>query len=106
MGLFKKLSEAFSSTYTDKQGYKRFKDNDKVVHRSVAENKLGRKLKPNEVVHHKDRNKTNNSYDNLHVFPNQNAHDKAHKYDASRFGKKASYQGFKTKKKGFWDFLK
>jgi hypothetical protein len=31
------------------------------------------------------------------IFPNQAAHDRAHKYDAYRFGKKASYQGFGSK---------
>lgn len=36
-------------------------------HRHVMEQVLGRKLKPNEVVHHKDGNKKNNSPDNLEV---------------------------------------
>ena len=104
MGLFKLLTEAFSNTYIDSKGYKRFKDSNKLVHRSVAEQKLGRKLKPKEVVHHKDRDKTNNSFINLHVVPDQKAHNNAHKYDASRFGGHASYKGFKKKKKnGFWD---
>ena len=34
-------------------------------HMIAAEQKLGRKLKPEEVVHHKDRNRYNNSFDNL-----------------------------------------
>lgn len=86
------------STYTDNKGYKRFSDSDILVHRWVAEKKIGRKLRPGEVVHHKDRNKTNNHPNNLHVFPNQAAHDKIHKYDAYRYGKKASYQGFRPKR--------
>ncbi|MBL0073969.1 MAG: HNH endonuclease [Bacteroidetes bacterium] len=104
LGLFKFIADSLSNTYTDKKGYKRFKDSNKPVHRSEAEKKLGRKLKPKEVVHHKDRDKTNNSFRNLHVFPDQKTHDKVHKYDASRFGNNASYKGYKKKKKGFWDF--
>jgi hypothetical protein len=36
-------------------------------HRAVAEQMLGRKLLPNEVVHHKDRNRRNNDPTNLQV---------------------------------------
>jgi hypothetical protein len=84
-------------TYIDDNGYERFSDSDILVHRWAAEKKLKRKLRRGEVVHHKDRNKTNNHPNNLHVFPNQAAHDRAHKFDAYRFGKRASYQGFKSK---------
>lgn len=34
-------------------------------HRLVAEQKYGREIKKDEVVHHIDGNKTNNSIDNL-----------------------------------------
>lgn len=37
------------------------------VHREVMERKLGRALLPTELVHHKDRNKTNNDPDNLEL---------------------------------------
>lgn len=84
-------------TYIDENGYERFSDSNKFVHRWAAEKKLGRKLRPGEVVHHKDRDKTNNHPNNLYVFRNQQAHDRAHKFDAYRFGKQASYQGFKSK---------
>lgn len=87
----------FDKTYSDEKGYKRFKGSNKPVHRWAAEKKLGRKLKKGEVVHHKDRNKANNSQTNLWVFKNQKEHDKAHKKDAKRFGKGYSYKG----KRGF-----
>jgi len=84
-------------TYTDKRGYQRFKDSNTPVHRWVAENSLGRKLKKCEVVHHKDRNKSNNSAGNLHVFKSQSEHDKIHRKDARKYGKDFSYKGFKRK---------
>jgi len=84
-----------NKTYVDQNGYRRFSDSDKLVHRCIAEKKLGRKLKKQEVVHHKDRNKLNNLSYNLWVFPNQQAHDKIHKMDAREHGKNASYKGFK-----------
>jgi len=37
------------------------------LHRVIAEQRLGRKLKPNEVVHHIDGDKLNNDPDNLCV---------------------------------------
>jgi hypothetical protein len=42
------------------------------------EKTLGRKLKPGEIVHHIDRNKLNNSPENLEVFANQDEHQKHH----------------------------
>ena len=47
-------------------------------HILVAESKLGRPLYENEVVHHIDGNKLNNSPDNLMVFSSQREHDKWH----------------------------
>ena len=83
-----------NETYLDKKGYKRFCNSNKLVHRWAAEKKLGRKLKKGEVVHHKDRNKTNNNPNNLHVFKNQKQHDYFHRKDAIKHGPKASYKGF------------
>jgi hypothetical protein len=44
------------------------------VHRAVAEEKLGRGLKPGEVVHHEDGNKQNNVPENIRVFASQREH--------------------------------
>ncbi len=107
MGLLSFITEIFSDTYTDENGYKRYKDSDRLVHRYMAERKIGRRLRDGEVVHHKDRDKQNNSKDNLWVFRNQEEHDKAHKYDAKRHGKFASYKGFRKREDGgFWDLFK
>ena len=43
-------------------------------HVLIAEEILGRKLKPKEVVHHKDKNRTNNSPENLMVFQTDEDH--------------------------------
>ena len=67
-----------NKTYIDQNGYRRFTDTNKAVHRWIAEKKLGRKLFPGEVVHHKNRNKLDNSMENLEIFPNQSIHDKEH----------------------------
>jgi hypothetical protein len=63
-------------TYVNKNGYCKFKDSGKYVHRWVEEKKLGRELKPGEVVRHKDGNPLNNTSGNLKVYPNQRAHMK------------------------------
>ena len=42
--------------------------------RVVAEQMLGRSLRPGEVVHHIDGNKQNNEPSNLHVFANAQEH--------------------------------
>ena len=49
------------------------------THRVIAEAKLGRKLKPGEVVHHKDGNSRNNAPENLKVFSSQAEHARSHK---------------------------
>jgi HNH endonuclease len=80
-----------AQTYVDRKGYERFADSGTLVSRWVAERKLGRKLYNGEVVHHKDRNKLNNSRENLWVFRNQYEHSKAHRYDAEMYGYGYSY---------------
>lgn len=80
-------------TYLDENGYYRFTDSDKLVHRWVAEKKLGRKLRAEEVVHHINRNKRDNSPENIHVFASQKEHDALHRRDARNYGEAYSYMG-------------
>ena len=65
-------------TYIDDRGYLRFLDSRRLVHRWMAEKKLGRKLEPEEVVHHNDRNKLNYDPRNLTVFASQEEHESEH----------------------------
>lgn len=44
------------------------------LHRLVMEKKIGRCLRPKEVVHHIDRNKRNNSVENLELFSSEFEH--------------------------------
>ena len=82
-----------SKTYINAKGYRVYKNSRKLVHRHMAEIKLGRPLRPNEVVHHINRNKQDNRLSNLYVFQNQQAHWKAHKKDAQYYGAKYSFEG-------------
>lgn len=52
---------------TGKPNHSYLKVDSRHEHRTVAENKLGRKLLTGEIVHHKDGDKWNNSPDNLEV---------------------------------------
>lgn len=67
----------------DKDGYVLIKSHDHPnrnrhnyvrEHRLVMEQKIGRYLEPQEVVHHKDGNKQNNHPDNLEVFGSNDRH--------------------------------
>ena len=51
------------------------------VHIIVAEEMIGRLLGPKEVVHHKDRNKSNNDPENLTVFASNAEHRAEHAND-------------------------
>jgi hypothetical protein len=67
--------------YKDKNGYWRYADTGMLVHRNVAENKIGRELRDDEVVHHKDGDKSNFRRKNLRV-TSRSHHSKLHKrYD-------------------------
>lgn len=48
------------------------------AHRVVAEEKIGRPLRPGEIVHHVDENKQNYAPDNLDVLPSQSEHARRH----------------------------
>ncbi len=75
------------NTYIDGNGYKRYRDSNKLVHRYIAERKLGRKLRAGEVVHHKNRNKRDNRRTNLWVFKSQRKHYRIHKKDEEETGR-------------------
>jgi len=47
-------------------------------HRLAMEEMLGRRLLPEEVVHHEDGNRTNNARENLNLFPTQKEHRNYH----------------------------
>jgi len=89
----KSLSKS-GKTYIDQRGYSRFANSGDLVHRWVAQKKLGRKLRKGEVVHHVNRNKLDNKKGNLKVFPNQAAHHAQHMQDAQKYGKRNSFRGF------------
>ncbi len=50
-------------------------------HRQVAEEKLGRRLLPGEVVHHIDGDTFNNNPSNLEILPNQATHARYHAHN-------------------------
>jgi hypothetical protein len=81
--------------YIDRNGYARFSDSGKLVHRWMAEKKIGRKLNYWEVVHHINRDKLDNHSNNLYVCRNQFHHDFIHLIDAYRFGPMVSLYGFR-----------
>ena len=93
-----------ATTIIDKNGYRRFKDTNKLVHRYVIEKALGRKLRDDEVVHHINLIKLDNRQENLRLFSNQRAHERFHEnLDHSKCPECGNYL---VKKKGrygvFW----
>ena len=67
-----KLSKKSERIRVDKDGYKYWINYNKRIytHREKMETKLGRKLKPSEIVHHKDGNKKNDDLNNLYLCKN------------------------------------
>lgn len=65
--------------YVVLNGAGRERDGRQYEHRKVMEEKIGRKLNKEEVVHHIDGNRTNNSPDNLMLFANDSEHHKYHR---------------------------
>lgn len=63
-----------------------FKDGYILEHRIVVENYLGRLLRKDEVVHHKDGNKTNNDISNLVVLTQQE-HSRLHFLEREKEGR-------------------
>ena len=57
------------------------------------EKHIGRELTKEEVVHHIDKDKSNNELDNLMLFPTQRAHVKFH-FELGGYG----FNGFNKKK--------
>lgn len=56
------------------------------THRIVMEDKIGRKLKKGEVVHHIDGDRRNNHPENLMVFSSQADHLDWHRVNDPRYG--------------------
>ena len=65
--------------YIDKDGYYRYRSNDKLIHRVIAEGLYEYPLH-GLVVHHKNHNKLDNRPDNLQVMTKE-AHDELHAAD-------------------------
>lgn len=60
---------------------KKYRGRYALEYRVIAEKMIGRPLKKNEVVHHKDGNRKNNAPENLEVL-DKSAHTKLHQKDA------------------------
>lgn len=72
------------------------------LHRAVMENKLGRYLKPDEQVDHKDGDKTNNEPSNLELIE-LGVHQKSHADRGNHFWKNSPRN--KSKKKASDDMV-
>jgi len=78
--------------YVDENGYLKFSDSHKWVHRWMAEKEvLRRKLRDGEIVHHLDHDKRNNRPENLCVCQDQEEHESIHEEEARKYGEKYRY---------------
>jgi len=68
----------YRQTCFDKYGYLRFIHSRKLVHRCVLEKTIGKKLEPDEIVHHKNGNKFDNRPENLKRCKNKLEHHMIH----------------------------
>jgi len=68
-----------------RKGYPTYANSGMPIHKAVAQNKIGRKLRDGEVVHHNDGNKSNFRRSNLSVM-SRSFHTRLHN----------------AKKRGFW----
>ena len=83
-----------SDYYIDENGYYRYCDSDRLVHRYVAERYVvGRKLRPGEVVHHKNGNKLDNRSSNLEVMTEEEHDDHHLQYRRKKRRKKKGLLG-------------
>ena len=76
-GGWKKTTDGYIAVYAPDHPFKN-KKGYVLEHRLVMEKKIGRYLKPEEVVHHINGNRMNNKVTNLQLFPNNGEHTKDH----------------------------
>lgn len=81
-----------------------------LAHRLLAEQQLGRPLRPREVVHHRDGNSLNNDPANLIVLPSQRYHAHAEFHDRRRRSGMPSlfpeyFQGVPESRGGLFDHV-
>ena len=72
-------------TYIDRKGYRRFLSTGQLVHRKIAEETMGRRLRSWEVVHHINGNKLDNDPTNLEVL-HYKSHTALHRYQRNISG--------------------
>ena len=75
MGLFNRKKRTF---HYNKSGYPISNSTGKSIHRQVASKKIGRPIRRNEEVHHKDHNPKNFRRSNL-VVMKKRTHRKGHR---------------------------
>jgi len=81
----KKISDAhFKRGYSICTGYKRNNITKGLIHREIMEHHLGRKLNKNEIVHHINENRMDNSVSNL-IILSRAEHIKLHKVKRKAF---------------------